>query len=402
MKLGIIQQVLGLVFILAAILGAVANKTNFCTMGAVSDWVNMGDTGRLRAWLLAITIAMIGVLILSATGVDFNSSFPPYLTANFSWARYIVGGILFGIGMTLGSGCGYRTVVRIGAGNLKSVFVIVPMAIMAYLMTKTNFYYFVFGKYLVTPTTVALNDHGISNQGVNSLLAGLLGLKNSAALHLLVGGAIALILLYTIFKSREFRTNFDNVLAGVVVGLVVVGGWYVTGGPLGHHWQNHVAFMDTPPNDVAVQSFTFINPTGEALQYLLSPSHFNLITFGIIALAGVLVGSFLYAVIARTFRIEWFASFPDFIRHVIGGVLMGTGGVLDMGCTIGQGVTGVSTLAIGSIMTLISIVFGSALTMKIQYYKLVYESKASFGAALLSALVDMRLLPRGLRKLEAV
>jgi hypothetical protein len=92
----------------------------------------------------------------------------------------------------------------------------------------------------------------------------------------------------------------------------------------------------------------------------------------------------------------------DFITHVIGGLLMGIGGILGMGCTIGQGITGVSTLAIGSYITLGSIIFGSALTMKIQYYRMVYEDEASFPKALLTSLVDMKLLPGGLRRLDAV
>ena len=117
---------------------------------------------------------------------------------------------------------------------------------------------------------------------------------------------------------------------------------------------------------------------------------------------GVILGSFLWSIVTKSFRIEWFASVGDFLNHLVGGLLMGFGGVLAMGCTIGQGVTGVSTLALGSILSLISIIFGSALTMKIQYYKLVYEEEASFFAALSSSLVDMKLLPSKMRKLEKV
>ena len=106
--------------------------------------------------------------------------------------------------------------------------------------------------------------------------------------------------------------------------------------------------------------------------------------------------------ISKSFRIEWFVSFKDFIYHVIGGVLMGFGGVLGLGCTVGQAITGVSTLALGSFLVFISIVFGSALTMKIQYYKMVYEEEATFFKALIAALADMKLLPNSLRSLEAV
>ena len=104
----------------------------------------------------------------------------------------------------------------------------------------------------------------------------------------------------------------------------------------------------------------------------------------------------------RSFRFEWFASLRDFVNHLVGAVLMGFGGVLALGCTIGQGITGISTLAIGSFIAFGGIVFGPALTMKVQYYKLVYEQEASFMAALISGFVDLHLLPKGMRNLEAV
>ena len=116
MEFTIHLQILGIVFITAVVMGAVANKTNFCTMGAVSDWVNMGDTGRLRGWFLAIAVATLGVALLEATGkaiVD-TSTFPPYRTPNLAWLRYVLGGFMFGVGMTLASGCGNKTLVRIG------------------------------------------------------------------------------------------------------------------------------------------------------------------------------------------------------------------------------------------------------------------------------------------------
>jgi uncharacterized membrane protein YedE/YeeE len=105
----------------------------------------------------------------------------------------------------------------------------------------------------------------------------------------------------------------------------------------------------------------------------MSPGDLSLLNFGIMALSGVIVGAFVYALAARVFRIEWFASKADFARHVAGGVLMGIGGVLAMGCTIGQAVTGVSTLAAGSILTFGAIVAGSAATMKFQYWRMLRE-----------------------------
>ena len=141
---------------------------------------------------------------------------------------------------------------------------------------------------------------------------------------------------------------------------------------------------------------------GETLSYLASPASFDLITFGVSALFGVILGSFVYAILSRSFRIEWFVNLGDFTNHMVGAVLMGIGGVLAMGCTIGQGVTGVSTLAIGSFIAMGAIILGSALTMKVQYYKMVYEEEATVAKALVTGLVDLKLLPESLRKLEDI
>ena len=396
MEFTVHHQVLGIVFLIAVVLGAVANKTNFCTMGAVSDWVNMGDTGRLRAWLLAMAVALFGVLLLEGTGILAlpSDTFPPYRTANFAWLRYVLGGVMFGIGMTLGSGCGNKTLVRIGGGNVKSVMVLVIASIAAYFMlwgdiNGEGFYDAVFGRW-IAPTSIDLNAYGIPSQELGAVVAGISGAAMDN-MHFIVGGILVALMFIFIFKSADFRSNFDNILGGLVVGLAVVAGWYVTGGPLGAAWKDYADLATEIPSRVNVQSYTFISPMGDSVRYLMNPSNLTLINFGVMALTGVIVGSFLYALLFKKFRIEWFASGKDFLNHAVGGVLMGIGGVLSMGCTIGQAVTGVSTLAMGSILTFLAIVFGSALTMKVQYYLL--DEQGFFGA-LRSAFADMRLMPR--------
>ena len=119
-----VHKVSALAFLIGVVFGAIANKTNFCTMGAVSDWVNMGDKNRLRAWLLAIGLAIVATQAMRASGlIELQQAI--YLTPNFGWLGYLLGGLLFGVGMTLASGCGQRTLVRVGGGNLKSLIVIV-------------------------------------------------------------------------------------------------------------------------------------------------------------------------------------------------------------------------------------------------------------------------------------
>ena len=403
-------------FVVALIMGAVVNKTNFCTMGAVSDWVNMGDTGRMRAWLLAIAVGVLGVVALEAAGlVNVSSTFPPYRQNNLVWLENVLGGVLFGIGMTLASGCGNKTLIRVGGGNIKSVMVLLVIALIAYFMinpfpgSDKTLYSTLFYPW-TNPTAVALT----TNQDLGAMLFG----DNAATGRMVMGGVIGGLLLIWAFKSAEFRSNFDNILGGLVVGLAVLAAWYVSSNiavnadgemmslqTYVQDWELYAPADAVKPASTAAlapQSFTFINPMGQTLGYAANGFDRTLLTFGIMALAGVIAGSLLWSLISRSFRIEWFASGRDFANHLIGAILMGFGGVLAMGCTIGQAVTGFSTLALGSILTFIAIVLGSALTMKVQYYKMVYEADATFFKAFITALVDLKLLPAGMRKLEAV
>ena len=403
-------------FAIALIMGAVVNKTNFCTMGAVSDWVNMSDTGRMRAWILAIAVGVLGVTALEAAGlVNVTSTFPPYRQTNFAWLENVLGGALFGIGMTLASGCGNKTLIRIGGGNLKSVMVLLVIALIAYFMinpfpgSDKTLYSTLFYPW-TNPTAVALT----TNQDLGAMLFG----DKAATGRMVMGAVIGGLLLIWAFKSADFRSSFDNILGGLVVGLAVLAAWYVTSNirvdasgdiltlqSFVQDWDLYApadAVRPAAAGPLAAQSFTFINPMGQTLGYVASGFDHTLLTFGIMALAGVIAGSLLWSLISRNFRIEWFASVRDFFNHLVGAILMGFGGVLAMGCTIGQGITGFSTLALGSILTFVAIVLGSAITMKVQYYKMVYESEATFLKAFVTALADLRLLPAGMRKLEAV
>ena len=360
----LVPYVTGGAFILAFIFGAVGNKTRFCTMGAVSDWINMGETSRLRMWLLAIAVAILGAALLQLAGlVDYSKSI--YTSANFTWLSYLVGGFLFGVGMTLGSGCGSKTLIRVGAGNLKSLIVYVFLGIAAYMTLRGILGAFRVGVLEKAALTLP------AGQDLPSLLAaGLGGSKATwlAALALAFAGA----LLAFIYASRDFRADYNYTLGGVVTGLVVVGGWYVSG-VLGHVAEDpntlQEAFVAT--NTGRMESFSFVSPMAYTLDYLmLWTDNSKIITYGIASGVGVIAGSAAYAVATRTFRWEGFRDAADTANHVVGGMLMGFGGITALGCTIGQGISGFSTLALGSIMTFIAIVAGSAATMKWQYWRL--------------------------------
>ena len=387
--------------ILGFILGYVVNKTNFCTMGAVSDLVNIGDDSRLKAWLLAITTAIIGVTTLEYLGiVDVSDSRIPYRNSVLFWPRYIIGGIMFGVGMTLASGCGNKILIRIGGGNLKSIFVLLVAGLMALLMTRTDFYGTIFHSWM-NPISPDLAKLGIPDQSVQTIFASLSNIDTSnIIITLLIPLMICFFLLKYILSSYS-NLSSDNILSGIVVGLVVTFAWLISGGELGQAWIENNDFLDTPYPSVGVQSFTFINPMGEVLIYTSSIFDNFYLTFGVTALISTIIGSFVYSLISNNLRIEWFANRYDFYRHLIGAVLIGIGGVLSLGCTIGQGVSGVSTLAIGSIITLLSIIFGASLMMKIEYYRAVYE-ESSFVELLKNALIDLKVLPGKLRTLEKI
>jgi uncharacterized membrane protein YedE/YeeE len=378
MQLDLYSQSLLWVFSLSVIFGVIANKANFCTMGAVSDWVNIGDLSRLRAWFLAIATAIIGVGILEYSGsIDMSlttsneTSNPPYRSANFIWLRHLVGGLMFGVGMTLASGCGNKTLVRLGEGNMKSLVVLAIMGIAAWWMLFSNFGYTVFLQWML-PLSIDFSQHDIAGQDITAVLAGVSG-NATPVLGLSVALLFGCALLFWVLRARDFRENRELLSAGLIIGLLIVIGWYVTAGASGQALLDELDFMDQRPFFAGAQSLTFIGPSGHVAQYLKEGFAAIYLTFGVATLAGVIVGSFLYTLIFRKLRIEWFITWNDFMMHAIGAILMGIGGVLAMGCTIGQGITGVSTLALGSILTLVAIIAGSAGTMKYQYYLMMRE-----------------------------
>jgi uncharacterized membrane protein YedE/YeeE len=349
-------------FGIGAVFGVTAHRTNFCTMGAISDMVFMDDWNRFRAWMLAIAVAIVGAQSLHMAGlVDLNGAI--YLTANFGWTGMIVGGLLFGFGMTMAGGCGNKTLVRLGAGNMKSLVVAVFLGIFAYMTVRGLIG---IGRVQVESLTmVDLTQFGLASQGMPDMLAMISGLSIDAArwvvLLVIAGG-----LLVFCFKSASFRASRRNIVAGLVIGALIPLAWYVTG---------VIGFDDFDPTPLA--SFTFVSPVGESIQYLMTFSGAT-INFGIAVVGGVIVGAFVSAKANGQFRIEAFADSSDMARHIIGGSIMGVGGVLALGCTIGQGITGMSTLALGSVIALLSIVAGGLFGMK-------YLEEGSLGGAFRAA-----------------
>jgi hypothetical protein len=338
---------IGLVF------GAVVEATGFCAMGAVADMMTSGDTRRFRAWVLAIAASIIGAHALDAFEVvSLDQSM--YRAARLNWAGNILGGLMFGFGMVLAGGCASRNLVRAGAGDIRSALTLLVVGLFAYMTTGG-----ILGPWrasLEAATAVALPQGAGSLTEMASYLtearlaAAGGGNHESMGLALLIAGAL---LLYC-FISPAFRASRVHILAGLGVGAAVVAGWLLTG----------LAHDDMALAPQAPLSLSFVKPTGDALEWLERSTALGLPSFGAASVFGTLLGAFVSALAFGRLRLATFANTGDTLRNLGGAVLMGAGGVLALGCTIGQGVSGLSTLALGSILAFLGIMGGAVLGMK--------------------------------------
>ena len=362
----IATRVLWAAFALSMAFGAISQRTHFCTMGAVADIVNIGDWTCMRMWVLAMAVAMLGLNAMVALGwLDAGDSI--YASPRLRWLSALVGGLLFGFGMVLGSGCGSKTLVRVGGGSLKSLVVFIVMGLAAFATLKG----ITAVARVSTVDAVALSVP--AGQDLPSLLGAATGLAKET-LALLLGGAIAIAMLLWVLMRPEGRSA-DVLLAGIGVGVVVAGVWWVSG-RLGHVDEDpntlQEAFVAT--NSQRMESLTFVAPLAYTLDWLMFYSDKSkVLTIGIVSTFGVVIGSALYAVATRAFRWEGFRSAEDTANHLVGAVLMGVGGVTALGCTIGQGVSGLSTLAIGSFIALASIIAGAVAALRYQAWRVQRE-----------------------------
>jgi hypothetical protein len=347
---------------LSVLFGASAQRTHFCTMGAVADIVNIGDWSRMRMWALAIGVAMLGFNAMVAAGwIDAGKTI--YAAPRLTWLSAIVGGLMFGFGMVLASGCGSKTLVRIGGGNLKSLVVFIVLGVAAFATIRG----ITAVARVATVDRVAIELAG--GQDLPSLAAAAIGLaKAQAALLLgaLIGGAL---IVWTL--ARAEGRSADVLLGGAGLGAVVAAMWWVSG-RLGYVAEDpntlQEAFVAT--NSQRMEALSFVAPIAYTLDWLLFFSDKSkLLTLGIVSTAGVVVGSALWALASRSFRWEGFANVEDTGNHLVGALLMGIGGVTALGCTVGQGLSGVSTLAIGSFIALASIIAGAVLGVRYQTWR---------------------------------
>ena len=358
--------VTGLAFLLATAFGAVATRVNFCTMGAISDVVNFGDARRLRMWVLAVAVAIAGTGALQAAGlVDLSKTL--YTGSRIAWLSLAFGGFLFGFGMTLASGCGSKTLIRVGGGNLKSLIVLVFFAISAYMTLKGLFALW---------RTVALDplrfDVAVVGAKTSDLPSIVVAMGAGSAAKLLLPFAFAAALAAWVFASREFRATREMIVGGILIGALIVGGWYISG-HLGYLAEDPATLEEkfVATNSGRAESLSFTAPIAYLMELLIFwTDQSRVMTFGIAGVLGMLAGSAGMAIVTKSFRWEGFTTTEDLANHVVGGILMGFGGVTALGCTIGQGLSGVSTLAVGSFLATGGIVAGCIAALRYQMWRI--------------------------------
>jgi uncharacterized protein len=336
--------------LIGMVFGFIVYRTNFCAMGSISDILSFGDYRRFRAWMMAVAVAMIGVALISRWQIaDMSNAM--YLNPNFTWGANIVGGLMFGIGMVFSGGCIGRNLVRAGAGDLRSVVVLIITGVFAFMTIGG-----LLGPLrlmLFTPLTLRLGDMGLETQSVGAVMAAITGISVATAMTVAVIVIAGGLLIYTL-KDKSFRSSFPHVAGGIGIGLTVVAGWFLTG----------LAFDDFADFPVQLISLTYVRPTGDTLEYAMRYTALGAPGFGVVTLIGAILGGFLGAASVKKLHLSTFADKSDAARNMIGAAMMGVGGVLALGCTIGQGLTGVSTLAIGSFLAMISIIAGGVVGMK--------------------------------------
>jgi uncharacterized membrane protein YedE/YeeE len=324
--------------LIGLVYGAVGLLSGFCLMSSLRGWWAQGDSRLVRSYALALGVGIVATQLLAGSGVvDLTKSI--YLQRSFSVPLMFFGGLLFGYGMVLANGCGSRALVLLGRGNLRSLVVVIVLGIAAQMTLKG----------LIAPMRVVLLQASQTTPAIISLPALLSTFGVSEALaRTLAASLIAGALIVFAFAHRPFQRAWGQIAAGIIVGLLVAAGWSATG---------YLGADDFNP--AAVTSLTFISPIADALQYAMLSTGLTL-NFGIAVVAGVFAGSLVAALVTRRFHWEGYSSPRHMLRSIGGAALMGTGGAMAFGCSIGQGLTGLSTLALASFVAVAGILLGSA------------------------------------------
>ena len=267
---------IGLVF------GAVALLSGFCLTSGLRNWWTQGDGRLVRSFALALAVAIAGTQFLAARGfVDLGQSI--YLQPAFSAPLMLFGGLLFGYGMVAANACASRALVLLGRGNLRSLVVVATVGVTAEITLKG----------LIAPLRLACAAL-VANDAARHFGAGFdfrVGSGDSVARFLavaLTSGALAIFAL----SHAPFRQAKGQIAAALTIGLLIPAGWFAT------------AYLGADPfNPAPVASLTFVAPIADTLQYAMLSTGSTL-SFGIVVVAGVLIGSFATALVTGRFALE--------------------------------------------------------------------------------------------------
>ena len=319
------------------IYGSVGLVSGFCMMSGLRGWWADGDGRLVRTYALAMGVAIAASQLLAAAGlVDLGKSI--YLQPSFSAPVMFLGGLLFGYGMVLSNGCGSRALVLLGRGNLRSFVVVIVLGIFAEMTLKG----------LIAPMRIAMVQASQATVSANSAPALLASIGLGAVpARMVAASVLSAVLIIFAFAHAPFRKSPGQIAAGLIVGLLVAGGWYATG---------YLGADDFNP--VPVTSLTFIAPIADALQYVMLSTGSTL-NFGIVTVFGVFAGSLVTAIATGRFQLEGYRSPQHMLRSAGGAALMGAGGVMAFGCSVGQGLTGLSTLSLSSFIAIAGIMLGT-------------------------------------------
>ncbi|MEH6718715.1 MAG: YeeE/YedE family protein [Aurantimonas endophytica] len=325
-----------------AAMGYAARRHHFCTLSALERRWYAGDDNGVRAWGLAILVAIILTQGLVLAGL-FDPSQSFYLTPSFGWSGAVLGGLAFGFGMALVGTCGFGALVRLGGGSLGGLVVVIVLGLAA-LATQRGI--IAMGRIaIVDSQAYDLTRVGATDQSLGSLMSAFTGFDISAFVTLLVVGALAA----WVFRTAAFRQDRGKITAGVVIGVAVTFGWLAT---------SFIAARSFDP--VQVESASFVVPPGDVILQLIAVTG-ALPDYGAGMVVGVVLGAAAAAVRRHDIRWEACDDARELSRHLAGAVLMGVGGVFALGCTIGQGVSAASLLTISAPIVLASIAVGARL-----------------------------------------
>lgn len=341
---------------LGLLLGAVGQATRFCVRGAIADWVAFRGPGRLVSWLLAIAVGAICVQALVSAGL-LDAGRTIYWSERFPWLSYLVGGLLFGYGMILAGGCPQRCLVKAGQGNLKAAATLIVVAIAALMTLRGAF----------APLRVgALDAVGVTLAGPQDLGA-VLGRTFSISpqgLRWALTSALAAAVFVLAWRVRA-RISTGHWVGGVLVGLLLGAAFFLTGsiGFLPEHPETlEAAWLGTQSK--RPEALSFSAPMGHALDLLTMWSdRATVATFGVTLSLGVLLGAFVTARVRGDFRLESFRGPRELGEHFAGALLMGFGGITALGCSVGNGVTGIAMLSSGAVLALAGISLGAWLAL---------------------------------------